>query len=963
MARKSLLLVDADPRSLRVLEVSLRKAGYNLATAGDGTTALSMIASSTPDLVLSDTRLPGLDGFALVESIRRNPDWGTIPIMFLSSDPAVESKVRGLQLGVEDYLTKPIYIKEIVARINIALARFERDGLARGRQSLSKTRFTGSLGDMGLVDLLQTIEISRKSGVLEVHSGQRTGLMTFREGQILDAELGTLHGERALYRVLLFSEGDFEIDFRPVKTEQQIRTPTQGLLMEGMRRLDEWGRLLEQIPPIASVMEINEDELAQRLAELPDEINAVLKAIDGQRSLEEVIDVVEGDDLHTLSTLSKLFFEGVIQPTGRSRTLRPTGAAPTGETEDVGPAEDDAHFEHGLVPAGDGHPEDRANPDDASVSPVPTRASVVPPAMPADVPVPTGVDLAPAPIPRDHGTLPAPAAAPPADDREAAPQGTIDATAAAEPVAAPQASSTEPVEPDFSSEPSIPSASAARTFDKKSTLMGPGFEAMSLTPASPSEAEADASDSEEVMSKKNKKKNRGGEGQKQDASKASVETKAVVETKPAVVETAVEKAEAEAKKAGEAQTNVIQFPAKRSGVSTQIAVNDDVATTTTTATTRSEGRDETAPRLRTDDGEEDEGDDEERESAPTSKALPGELPKVIVEGAAPAKKELTPAAPPPNDRRSRREERRQKKSPSTTSGEIRALGTGETSAVSDDFFRAKGKEAAPAVHDDFSDLGPADELPKQGRQAMYATIGIVLGFSVLIGAFVYYQQVVLPTPHELGHAGPVELPHATAHTPTTTTTAAPATTVAPPATTEVAPPPPTTEAALAPEVAPEGEGEGDVVPLPPEEATEVAEAEAEEVAALPPPEQVEATPPPPAAGETYESVLAEADAARRRPSTAIPLYERAIALNPTGSEALAQLSFLLLNRGRRPDLEQARDYALRATQSDATSSLAWLVLGAARDSLGDRTGARDAYRSCVEQGQGAHVRECRALAH
>ena len=80
---------------------------------------------------------------------------------------------------------------------------------------------------------------------------------------------------------------------------------------------------------------INEEELASRLAELPDEINGILKVIDGQRSLEEVIDAVEGDDLNTLSTLSKLFFEGVIQPTGRSRTLRPTAAVPVGEASGI----------------------------------------------------------------------------------------------------------------------------------------------------------------------------------------------------------------------------------------------------------------------------------------------------------------------------------------------------------------------------------------------------------------------------------------------------------------------------------------------------------------------------------------------------------------------------------------------------------------------------------------------------
>ena len=76
-----------------------------------------------------------MDGFALVEELRKNREWADIPIIFLSSDVSVESKVHGLERGVEDYLTKPIYIKEIIARVNLVLQRKQRAGLEeRGRR-------------------------------------------------------------------------------------------------------------------------------------------------------------------------------------------------------------------------------------------------------------------------------------------------------------------------------------------------------------------------------------------------------------------------------------------------------------------------------------------------------------------------------------------------------------------------------------------------------------------------------------------------------------------------------------------------------------------------------------------------------------------------------------------------------------------------------------------------------------
>jgi CheY-like chemotaxis protein len=393
VAKKSLLLVDGDVRSLRVLEVSLRKAGYNLTTCSTAQDALETLEYASPDLILSDTRLPGMDGFGLVEALRHNADWAAIPIMFLSSDTSVESKVRGLQLGVEDYLTKPIYTKEILARIHLALNRRERDSFARGRASLSKTRFTGSLEDMGLVDLLQTIDVSRKSGVLDLRGPQGHGTITFREGQILDAELGRIHGERAVYRLLLWSEGDFDIEFRPVRSEAHIATPTTGLLMEGMRRVDEWGRLLEQLPPLDSVLEVVETELVPRLGEIPDELNPILKAVDGAHTLGEVVDAIDGDDLSTLSALSKLYFEGVIQPSQRVRTLRPP----------EGPA--DAGGEEEAVVGGDVELDQRiaahrADPDGAG-SHVPQTASIVPPPSPMPELGSPSITAIPPPAPSD----------------------------------------------------------------------------------------------------------------------------------------------------------------------------------------------------------------------------------------------------------------------------------------------------------------------------------------------------------------------------------------------------------------------------------------------------------------------------------------------------------------------------------------------------------------------------------
>ncbi|MBN8616472.1 MAG: DUF4388 domain-containing protein, partial [Deltaproteobacteria bacterium] len=811
MAKKSLLLVDGDVRSLRVLEVSLRKAGYNLTTCGTAKDAIETLEYASPDLILSDTRLPGMDGFALVEALRLNSDWAAIPIMFLSSDTSVESKVRGLQLGVEDYLTKPIYTKEILARIHLALNRRERDSFARGRASLSKTRFTGSLEDMGLVDLLQTIDVSRKSGVLDLRGPQGHGTITFRDGQILDAELGRIHGERAVYRLLLWSEGDFDIEFRPVRSEAHIQTPTTGLLMEGMRRVDEWGRLLEQLPPLDSVLEVVEGELIPRLGEIPDELNPILKAVDGAHTLGEVVDNIAGDDLQTLSSLSKLYFEGVIQPSQRVRTLRPPDGTTTSQDENavVG---DDVELDQRIASSG------RADPDGSGLLST-QSTSIVPPPVAGPEPVSLAIPAIPPPSALGVGTSglgtatakdgkeaqPSALHPPRAPSRDVkktllgpgfdedtesllagfdSPKSTAPLAHAppkGEPSQPPRASSVE----DASA--TTASASPASTASSSSSVAPPSATAAASSATDP----RSTSDREDPMAKKNKK-NRGSERPSLPSTPSAappkpVETTAAVETK-AKVEAPVARPEEKRpeekrdEKREEATSNVIQFPAQAKRSVSQVAVNDDVVSS---GREEESSRDDTQPRMKTEETEAKKAEAPKSEPPPKAEAK-SEPPKAKVESD--DDEDESPRS------REDRKEKRKKKTPLTESGEMRALGTGDHAVVTEEFFGAKKKvaTAAPEEHDDFADLQRSLEPMSAGsKQAMWATAGILLVGLALIGSYVYYQNVHMPQPVELGHAGPVEMPQMTG----TTATGTSATGTTPPATTEteVEAPPATTE--------------------------------------------------------------------------------------------------------------------------------------------------------------------------
>jgi DNA-binding response OmpR family regulator len=304
-------MVDGDARSLRVLEVSLRKAGFMVTAAQSVQDALDKLVLHAPDLIISETTFPDGDGFELRSRVRATPEWSEIPFIFLTAEAAIENKIRGLELGVDDYLTKPIYIKEIVTRINILLQKRQRVRFEERRDG--RTRFAGRVQDMPVVDVIQTIEISRKSGVIQfVGERGRQAAIYFRDGRVIDAEAGALQGEDAVYRLLTWSEGEFEVVFRTVRRREVITMSSQALLMEGMRRLDEWSRLFEQLPPLTHRFEVDTIELAARLGDVPDDNNRILRLFDGKRTLLEVIDATDVRDLECLQAISRLYFEELL---------------------------------------------------------------------------------------------------------------------------------------------------------------------------------------------------------------------------------------------------------------------------------------------------------------------------------------------------------------------------------------------------------------------------------------------------------------------------------------------------------------------------------------------------------------------------------------------------------------------------------------------------------------------------
>ncbi len=126
MAKKSILVVDDEPSIVELLSFNLKKEGYEVQKAFDAEEALKAANETDIDMFIVDIMLPGMDGFEMVRNIRSMEKYRQTPVIFLSAKSEEFDKVLGLELGADDYITKPFSVREVLARIRAVFRRIQQ---------------------------------------------------------------------------------------------------------------------------------------------------------------------------------------------------------------------------------------------------------------------------------------------------------------------------------------------------------------------------------------------------------------------------------------------------------------------------------------------------------------------------------------------------------------------------------------------------------------------------------------------------------------------------------------------------------------------------------------------------------------------------------------------------------------------------------------------------------------------
>ena len=212
-----IVLIEDDPGIRTVIRLALKGAGFtSICEAGNGTDGLALVQREKPALVILDLMLPGMDGLAVCSAIRRTPSVSGTPIVMLTARSTEEEVVRGLELGADDYITKPFSNAILVARVKAALRRTAPQ--------------TGPVRTLGLLVLDETTRTASVDGVMLSLTRSEFDLL-----DILSAHPGRVYTRQ-------------QIIARIQREEKDVTDRTVDTLMVGLRRkLGEWAGHVETI--------------------------------------------------------------------------------------------------------------------------------------------------------------------------------------------------------------------------------------------------------------------------------------------------------------------------------------------------------------------------------------------------------------------------------------------------------------------------------------------------------------------------------------------------------------------------------------------------------------------------------------------------------------------------------------------------------------------------------------------
>jgi len=266
LQKNIILVIDDDPTQHIILRNYLKAAGYEVIHAEDGEHGLKLFETKKPDLVLLDVQMPGLDGFQVLEKMKKS-EGSNVAVLLLTALDYQHLKIQGLEFGADDYITKPFNKAELLARISAVLRRSDKSRRREGAMD-------GDLADVGISDLLQSMELGMKTAVIKIRDIDAE--IVVKNGKMFYARQGAFTGDQALLRIFLIEQGCFSVVFNEIPPYITGKPrPLTSVLMNISNEVDDVSEIIRQMGVQDRLIQIRGD-----VADYPEleEISDILPA-------------------------------------------------------------------------------------------------------------------------------------------------------------------------------------------------------------------------------------------------------------------------------------------------------------------------------------------------------------------------------------------------------------------------------------------------------------------------------------------------------------------------------------------------------------------------------------------------------------------------------------------------------------------------------------------------------------
>ena len=322
----TVLIADGDFQRGKRLAAACEQLGLGVNAVSHGAAALEIALSEPPAVLIAQFALPLIDGVQLGEILQANPRTRSVGVIYLA-DNSIEAarKVAGGEI------VGPTFDSEAIARRAQALVEERTQGKAEsGPRSEDVGGVEGQLFQLPLADLLQLFHASQKNGIVDLWRDREpgsveSGRVVLRAGVIVHAEIGSITGEKALFRLLAWDRGEFKFSPGATNEKPTLDKPTRTLLQEGLRQNQEWALRADSLPSLdASVhLKIRRSSLPVVIHPLTQEVLLVLEAYS---RVGDVVDHCSFPDYQVLRTLHTLIKRGMVELRDAPSEVRPPTA-------------------------------------------------------------------------------------------------------------------------------------------------------------------------------------------------------------------------------------------------------------------------------------------------------------------------------------------------------------------------------------------------------------------------------------------------------------------------------------------------------------------------------------------------------------------------------------------------------------------------------------------------------------